>query len=119
MNYSKQREVILNYINMCHLHPTADKIYEEVKKVIPNISFSTIYRNLNQLTEQKRIKKISLDGDKYIYDNVKKEHAHFYCIKCGMLEDIDLDNNIKFNISYEIQSIELVVKGICDNCKED
>lgn len=118
MNYSKQREVILNYINNCHLHPSADKVYEEVKKTLPNISFSTVYRNLNQLTEQKKIKKISLDGDKYIYDNVKKDHAHFYCVRCGMLEDIQINGNIEFNTDYEIQSIELVVKGICKRCKE-
>lgn len=118
MNYSKQREVILNYINNCHLHPSTDKVYEEVKKTLPNISFSTVYRNLNQLTEQRKIKKISLDGDKYIYDNVKKDHAHFYCVRCGMLEDIQINDNIEFNIDYEIQSIELVVKGICKRCKE-
>ena len=118
MNYSKQRELILDYINNCKSHPTADKIYNEVKKEMPSISFSTVYRNLNQLVNQNKIKKISLDSKKYIYDNVKTNHAHFYCIKCGMLEDIDIKNKVKFNINYEIQSIELVVKGICNDCKE-
>lgn len=118
MNYSKQREVIFNYINNCYLHPSADKVYKEVKKILPNISFSTVYRNLNQLTEQEKIKKICLEGDKYIYDNVKKDHAHFYCIKCGMLKDIEMNNNIKFDVDCEIKSIELVIKGICNSCKE-
>ena len=118
MNYSKQREIILDYINNCCLHPTADMVYEEVKKKLPRLSFSTVYRNLNQLVEQNKIKKISLDNEKYIYDNVKKDHAHFYCIKCGVLEDVELSNNIKLNINYEINSIELVVKGICNKCKE-
>ena len=120
MNYSKQREVILNYINTCYSHPTADKIYEEVKKELPNISFSTVYRNLNQLVEQQSIKKISLDGEKYIYDSIIKEHAHFYCTSCGILEDIDFYKDIKLlkkRLPYEVKSIELVVKGICENCR--
>lgn len=119
MNYSKQREVILDYINHCHCHPTADKVYEEVKKVLPRISFSTVYRNLNQLVEQDKIKKISLDGEKYIFDDVEKKHIHFYCNKCGFLKDIFIENIISVeNIEEEVQSIEVVVKGICKDCKE-
>lgn len=122
MNYSKQRKVILNYVNTCFCHPTADKVYEEVKKELPSISFSTVYRNLNQLVEQKMIKKISLDGEKYIYDNITREHAHFYCICCGMLEDLDFYKDIKLlkkRLPYEVESIELVVKGICNNCRKE
>ena len=121
MNYSKQREIILDYVNHCHCHPSADQIYQEVKKVLPTISFSTVYRNLNQLIEQKLIKKVSLDGQKYIFDDVAEEHVHFYCTKCGKLKDIWLPdelNILKQKLDGDIQSIEVVVKGICDMCKE-
>ena len=97
-------------------------MYEEVKKELSSISFSTVYRNLNQLVEQKMIKKISLDGEKYIYDNITREHAHFYCICCGMLEDLDFYKDIKLlkkRLPYEVESIELVVKGICNNCRKE
>lgn len=121
MNYSKQRQIILDYINQCHCHPSADKVYEEVKKIVPKISFSTVYRNLNQLVEQKLIKKISLDGEKYIFDDVMENHAHFYCTKCGTLEDIWVSDEISIfrqKLDYQVQSIEVVVKGICNKCKE-
>lgn len=119
MNYSKQREVILDYVNKCHCHPTANKVYDEVKKVLPKISFSTVYRNLNQLVDLNKIKKISLDGEKYIFDDLEKKHIHFYCNKCECLKDIFIENAINIeNIEDEIQSIEVVVKGICKDCKE-
>lgn len=38
MNYSKQRELALKVLqkNMCH--PTADFVYEQMRKDLPNIS---------------------------------------------------------------------------------
>ena len=42
MRYSKQRETILNVVNHSSDHPTAEMVYQEVKKEIPNISLGTI-----------------------------------------------------------------------------
>ena len=48
---SKQREAILRILQNTDIHPTADWIYEQVRKVIPNISLGTVYRNFNALIE--------------------------------------------------------------------
>lgn len=52
MKYSRQRESILNSLNEKLDHPTAEMVYNCVKKEQPNISLGTVYRNLNQLVEQ-------------------------------------------------------------------
>ena len=49
-NYSRQREAILEVLRSTDTHPTANWIYTEVKKTIPNISLGTVYRNLKCLT---------------------------------------------------------------------
>ena len=51
MKFSKQRELILNVVKENSVHPTADFIYEYLKKDNPNLSLGTVYRNLSQLVE--------------------------------------------------------------------
>ena len=58
MNRSKQRDIILEVVSNSCEHPSADMVYQEVKKQIPNISLGTVYRNLNLLVELKKIRKI-------------------------------------------------------------
>ena len=57
MNYSKQREIILNTLKENVVHPTAEYLWEKVKEKDPKISLATLYRNLNQLSENGIIKK--------------------------------------------------------------
>ena len=51
MKYSKQREVIRQIMAGTALHPTADMVYEWVRRETPNISLATVYRNLNCLAQ--------------------------------------------------------------------
>jgi Fur family peroxide stress response transcriptional regulator len=43
---TRQRQAILEILRHTDSHPTADWVYDEVRKVIPNISKGTVYRNL-------------------------------------------------------------------------
>ncbi|MFR8974792.1 MAG: transcriptional repressor, partial [Eubacteriales bacterium] len=44
MNFSKQRESILNYLRNTKEHPTAERIYADLKPSLPNLSLATVYR---------------------------------------------------------------------------
>ncbi len=60
MNYSKQRELILKTVIENPIHPTADTVYEQVRRENPKISLGTVYRNLNFLSEMGILRKISM-----------------------------------------------------------
>ena len=49
MNYSKQRELVFQTVLQNPIHPTADAVYEQVRRENPKISLGTVYRNLNFL----------------------------------------------------------------------
>ena len=55
--YSKQRETIYDILMQDYTHPTVDTIYIEARKVIPDISLGTVYRNLNHLYEKRTFKR--------------------------------------------------------------
>ena len=125
MNYSKQRELALKVLqeNMCH--PTADFVYEQMRKELPNISLATVYRNLNQLAENGIIRRIDgLDGSVHFDHNLCK-HYHFICTKCNKVYDVaydiapDLADKVLAETGLFVESFDISLKGICPNCKKN
>ena len=60
MRYSAKREIIKNAVMNNRIHPTADEVYQIVRKTNPEISLGTVYRNLNQLAESGGLLKITV-----------------------------------------------------------
>ena len=119
MNYSCQREKIAEFVlNSCE-HPTAEMVYEKVRKELPNISLGTVYRNLNKLSERNKIKKIPMPNHCDRFDKTIIDHYHIHCIKCDRLEDIEINIDKTFiekQTKYKILSCNLVFDGICNDC---
>ena len=68
MRNTKQKKLILEIINNSCIHPTAYEVYEECVKEIPNISLTTVYRNLNALVRGGNIQRLEISGDMARYD---------------------------------------------------
>ena len=60
--HTRQREAIVRLLRGTNTHPTADSIYEMVKKEIPNISKGTVYRNLKVLLETGEVSELNIRG---------------------------------------------------------
>ncbi len=124
MKYSKQREQILRYLKSVKTHPTAEDIYKEVRKISPNISLGTIYRNLEFLSNSGNINRIKIAGDKDRFDYDTSHHYHAKCIKCGNIEDIfvdyleDIDEKISSISNIKILSHDIIFNTICNNCNK-
>jgi len=123
LKFSKQRELILNAVKDNTVHPTADFIYDYLKKDNPNLSLGTVYRNLSQLVSHGYIQKVSMPGLPDRFDANVIEHNHMICDVCGNIQDIhsDILKNIPSAISnelnIEITSCTVILHGICKNCK--
>ncbi|MBW2706713.1 MAG: transcriptional repressor, partial [Deltaproteobacteria bacterium] len=48
---TRQRQVILEELRKVDTHPSADEVYEMVRKRLPRISLGTVYRNLEILSQ--------------------------------------------------------------------
>jgi len=62
LRMTHQREIILQELRKCTSHPSADALYERVKKILPRISLATVYRNLEILSDSGEIGKIEICG---------------------------------------------------------
>lgn len=124
MNYSKQREKILDVLTQNAVHPTAETLLEYLKEENSNVGITTLYRNLNQLAEAGLIKKIDgLEASAH-FDHNTFEHYHFICEKCRKVFDIPSDvapnlvKNTQLATGFDITSYDIVFHGVCSECKK-
>lgn len=86
-----------------------------------NINLSTIYRNLESLLNEGKIRKVELGADRSFYELVGEHHHHIVCIGCGSIEDIQLNEeeliaNIKKQTKFNISDHLFEFFGLCKSC---
>ena len=128
-NFSRQREAILMYLHSTTAHPTAETVYQEVRKTYPKISLGTVYRNLSLLADNGEALRLNC-GDGYDrFDGNPKPHFHFYCRECGRVMDLDIadlsnmnelaakhfDGSIDGSLTYFYGKCPDCAKGNCNN----
>ena len=116
-----QHKIVYETVLKMHNHPSAEEIYQTIKKEFPHISMGTVYRNLNRLARNGLIQRVELPNDADRFDYQTHKHHHLKCHKCNGIFDIDI--NIDKDISdylitngHKIESYQLVFNGICNNC---
>lgn len=119
-----QRCLVLEAVNTLKCHATADEIYELINKEHPNISKATVYRNLNALSDEGKIRKIEIPSGADCFDHISDKHYHIKCEKCGRIFDVDMDiingleKNIKDKHGFEFNDYDILFRGICPNCQK-
>lgn len=118
---TKQLEVIWAAIKDDKSHPTADQIYDRVRKLIPKISLGTVYRNLQKLVAHDRLQ-IVMHGRSQHFDPLLKRHQHFICEKCDGVYDIFFETPTEIDPAqlpdhgFKVSSHQLAFYGSCRNC---
>jgi Fur family peroxide stress response transcriptional regulator len=122
---TKQRLAILRVLRHTDTHPTADWIYDQVRKEIPNISKGTVYRNLKVLREDGLISELNLSGTVSRYEGNQENHYHFRCQKCGWVFDLDepvdreLDARVARRTGFKVSHHQTEFRGLCSDCRSN
>ena len=122
--YSRQREAVMSFLQGRTDHPTADVVYESLRKEHPSLSLGTVYRNLGKLAESGAICAISTGDGKVHFDWNTAPHGHFTCKCCGALLDLpvrvpaSLTKDAERRFDGEIDSYSIFFTGTCPDCLE-
>lgn len=122
---SVQRDAILRVIKHTTIHPGADWIYNQVRKVIPNVSLGTVYRNLKLLAQAGEIKELDIPGTGSRFDGMTSNHHHLICGICGRIFDIDesadpaMEDRIAQKTGFKVKTQYLKFIGICSDCQKE
>jgi Fur family ferric uptake transcriptional regulator len=122
LRMTEQRKVILEELGKVKTHPTADEVYEMVRRRLPHISLGTVYRSLDVMSESGVIRKLDL-GPQMRFDADLSEHYHVRCVHCGRVSDLfiepvaGLDELAKKATDYDIIGFHLEFIGVCPKCR--
>ncbi len=120
MKQTQQSSEIYKHLVNTTSHPTAEEVYNEVKKVLPNVGIATVYRNLRNLRSNSEVFCIHSTDGKEHFDANLTPHAHFTCEKCGKITDIFLTKE-QSSMLKKISggTVQLNYYGLCIDCEKN
>jgi len=117
---SVQRIAIMRYLRKNRTHPTADEVFEALRKQIPTLSKTTVYNTLRLFVENGAVLYVGIDEKNARFDGYVEPHAHFRCKKCGRIIDLpmNIENFLPNNFSGRIEDTYFYLKGLCEDCNK-
>ena len=118
--YLKTYQIVCESCN----HPTALEVYQQIVQIFPNISLTTVYRNLNKLAKEGKIQHILIPNQPDRFDRTTQDHYHLHCIYCNQFVDLSFPyqsqlNHLVENASdYQIMEHSIIFNGICPSCRK-
>ena len=103
-------------------HPTAQSIYNEVKKIHPTVSLATVYKTLQVLRDLDLIHELNFPQGQARFDPYIKPHINLICQQCGKIEDLDdpttkeISKIVSANTKFKPNGQRIDVYGICQKC---
>lgn len=119
-----QRSVIYEELIKSRDHPAIDLILKRVRKVLPNVSFDTVYRTVLSFMDLGLVKEVEGFGGSKRFDPVTESHHHFRCTRCHRI--VDFYNAYFDNIKvpedilrkYMVTDKKVLLEGLCDACSK-
>ncbi|MDZ7739286.1 MAG: Fur family transcriptional regulator [Bacteroidales bacterium] len=120
LKVTPQRIAVLEALQASKGHPSAEIIYETVRKKNPNIAVATIYKILQTFEKNDIIRRINTGGDIIRYDADLHHHHHLYSSESErvvdyndeqlsrLLEDYFKEKQIP---GFRIEEIQLQING--------
>ena len=124
LKITPQRLSIFKLLQGNHNHPSAEDIYQEILKVHPSISFTTVYKTLQTLRDMGEIQEMSVNPERAHFDPDIREHSHTFCRSCKQISDLDssLDTSLLMNLpggpdNFEVHNVQIHAVGLCAECR--
>jgi len=119
-----QRLEILRILASSREHPSAEQVFEQVRRRFPTTSLATVYRNILKLKELGQVLELGFAEGGNRYDgNRPFPHPHMVCIKCRKIMDTDVENledltrRLARATGFKIVNHRLDFFGICPQCQ--
>ena len=115
-----QRRAVLEALAGRHDHPTADQIYDAVRRRVPGLSRTTVYRVLDTFLRIGIARRVSQPGAAVRFEARTDEHHHLVCRRCGLIEDVDLPplpRLLRPRTAFQITDWQVQFSGYCPDCR--
>jgi Fur family peroxide stress response transcriptional regulator len=118
-----QRIAISRFTLSSKDHPTAQRIYSEVKKVYPTVSLATVYKTIQILKNAGLIQQLNSQQGQTRFDSDVNPHINLVCLRCGDIKDWEdpsvpeIMAKVTATANFTATGQSLDVYGICQSCE--
>ena len=121
-----QRLAILKILAGSDSHPSAERIYDQMREEFPTTSLATVYKTIATLKEMGEVLELGFADDSNRYDGNKPyPHTHLICVKCREIidpavEDLEiLPQQVAQRVGYRLVGHRFDIYGICPRCQPE
>ncbi|MDD1747775.1 MAG: transcriptional repressor [Methanomassiliicoccales archaeon] len=117
-----QRIAICRIALKSKVHPSAQQVYEEVRKIHPTVSLATVYKTLEVLRDLDLVQEINHPKGQARFDPNMNPHINLICSKCGHITDLDdvtvegISRKVAAATDFKPTGQRIDVYGICKKC---
>ena len=110
-----QRIVVAQCVLHTDSHPSADEVWETVRRSFPTISRATVYNTLNLLVDRGLLKAQVLREGTVVFDCRVKPHHHFIDQETSRIYDVPWDavrvTGHRSLDDFEVEEHQVVMRG--------
>lgn len=124
ISVTPQRVEILRNIMARHDHPSAERIFQEVRRSLPMISFNTVYKTLETFCQLGLIMKVNPLHEVARYDGNTTPHTHMVCSRCHQVEDLfwhwpaEVPLPEPGESGFQVEAVVVQLFGLCRQCQQ-
>ena len=117
-----QRIAICRFVLNSRDHPSAQEVYDEVRKIHPTVSLATVYKTLGVLKDLNLIQELNLPQGKARFDSYMEPHVNLICVQCGSIADLDdttaieITSKVAAAAKFKPKGQRIDIFGICRKC---
>ena len=119
---SAQRVAVARYVLFTTDHPTADRVWDEVKRDFPVISRATVYNTLNLFVDRGLLHCPAIDDSAAVFDANTTRHHHFVDRDTGRVIDIPQERlaveGVEGLEGLDVEDVSVVLRGRLRNADE-
>lgn len=112
---SAQRVAVAEYVLHTLDHPSADQVFQRVKKSFPLLSRATTYNTLNLFVKKGILRELILAEGKVVFDPKVEPHHHFIDDSSGHIHDVPWESlevkKVDSLKGFDVHEYQVVLRG--------
>jgi Fur family peroxide stress response transcriptional regulator len=103
-------------------HPSAQQVYDEVKKIHPTVSLATVYKTLEVLRDLDLVQELNFPKGQARFDSYMNPHINLICLQCGNITDLndfttkEITRKVAAATKFKPSGQRIDVYGTCQKC---
>jgi Fe2+ or Zn2+ uptake regulation protein len=129
LKVTPQRMAIVREVAGDESHPSAQELFERLRRMLPTMSFATVYNTLSALCDAGLGGQLALAPGSTRFDPNTQPHDHVVCDACGAVRDVPPPSSEAASSGdggralasaapgFSLRAVERIFRGLCVHCR--